>query len=109
MILSYPFTNGSQVHDVTSEDPAEWTWMLIQSWRSDEPTGLEGDTILQDMYRRGRTYYAYPFNEVFTSIPLGTKVWHNRLSTWPTKAWNRTGLVTLAGDAAHPMTFRESS
>ncbi|KUJ13930.1 FAD/NAD(P)-binding domain-containing protein [Mollisia scopiformis] len=93
------------VHDASSEDPAEWTFMLIQSWRSDEPTGLEGDdAILQDMYMRGKKY-AYPWNEVFTSIPLGTKVWHNRLSTWSPKAWDGAGLVTIAGDAAHPITF----
>jgi hypothetical protein len=82
--------------------------MLIQSWRADEPTDLEGDAILLDMHKRGKKY-AYPWNEVFTTIPLGTKVYHNRLSTWSPKAWEGAGLVTIAGDAAHPITFRESS
>lgn len=104
-IPTYPLSNQSQVHDATSDDPAEWTFMLIQSWRSDEPTDLEGGAILQDMYKRGRKY-AYPWNEVFTSILPGTKVWHNRLSTWSPRAWDGAGLVTIAGDAAHPITFR---
>jgi hypothetical protein len=80
----------------------------MQTWRSDEPTGLEGDNILPAMYEAGKDF-GYPFNEVFATIPSDTKVWHNRLSYWPTKPWDGKGLVTLAGDAAHAMTFRESS
>ncbi len=80
--------------------------MLMQSWRSDGPTGLEGDNILPAMYERGKAF-GYPFNEAFATIPEGTMVWHNRLSLWPTKPWDsRGGRVTLAGDAAHAMTFR---
>jgi 2-polyprenyl-6-methoxyphenol hydroxylase-like FAD-dependent oxidoreductase len=97
------------IHDCSVEDPAEWTWMLMQTWRSDEPTGLQGDNVLPAMYERGKAF-GFPFNEVFRTIPEDTKVWHNRLGYWPTKPWNsRGGLVTLAGDAAHPMTFRKLS
>lgn len=79
----------------------------MQTWQSDEPTGLKGDNILPAMYERGKTFGS-PFKEVFATIPEGTRVWHNRLGYWPTKPWDsRGGLVTLAGDAAHPMTFRE--
>ena len=97
------------VHDCAAQDPAEWTWMLMQTWQSDEPTGLKDDNFLDAMYERGKEF-GYPFNEAFAAIPKGTKVWHNRLRYWPTKPWNsRGGLVTLAGDAAHPMTFRKIS
>ena len=48
-----------------------------------------------------------PYNEVYTNMVNVTKAWHSRLSSWPTKSWEGGGLVTLAGDAAHPMTFRE--
>ncbi|KAH6662379.1 hypothetical protein B0J14DRAFT_685832 [Halenospora varia] len=93
------------IHDCSSEDPGDWTWMLMQTWRSDKPTGLAGDNILPAMYELGKSF-GHPFNEVFATIPQGTKVWHNRLSCWPTKPWDsRGGLVTLAGDAAHAMTF----
>jgi hypothetical protein len=83
--------------------------MLIQSWRADEPTGLKtDDEIRTAMYERGKTF-GYPFNEVFATVPSDAKVYHNRLSYWPTKPWKGSGLVTIAGDAAHPMTFREST
>jgi hypothetical protein len=83
--------------------------MLMQTWRSDTPTGLSGTAILKDFHERGKTFGS-PFKEVFTTVPEGTMVWHNRLSYWPTKSWDsRNGLVTLAGDAAHPMTFRKYS
>jgi len=82
--------------------------MLMQTWRSEKDTGLKGADILSDMYERGKPFGS-PFREVFLSIPTGTTVWHNRLQYWPTQHWDdRNGLVTLAGDAAHPMTFRAS-
>lgn len=100
--------NKPIVHDCSDPDPAQWTWMLMQTWLSDEPTSLKGDDILPAMRERGKCF-SYPFNEAFATIPDGTLAWHNRLSYWPTKPWdNRGGLVTLVGDAAHPMTFRKS-
>jgi len=82
--------------------------MLMQTWRADQPTNLtDPKDVLADMYERGKTFGS-PFKECFLTIPQGTMVWHNRLSYWPTKPWDsRNGLVTLAGDAAHPMTFRK--
>ncbi|KAF4632064.1 hypothetical protein G7Y89_g6066 [Cudoniella acicularis] len=70
------------LHDCSSEDPGEWTWMLIQSWLSDEEptTNLLGDDkILAAMKERGKA-----FGYLLMS---------------------RGGLVTLAGDSAHAMTF----
>ncbi|OWO98356.1 hypothetical protein B2J93_8192 [Marssonina coronariae] len=97
------------IHDCSATDPAEWTWMLMQTWRSDEETGLTGDNILPAMYERGKSF-GYPFDAAFATIAPGTPVWHNRLRYWPTKPWDsKNGLITLAGDAAHPMTFREPS
>ncbi|KAK6583031.1 hypothetical protein PZA11_004107 [Diplocarpon coronariae] len=79
--------------------------MLMQTWRSDEETGLTGDNILPAMYERGKSF-GYPFDAAFATIAPGTPVWHNRLRYWPTKPWDsKNGLITLAGDAAHPMTF----
>jgi len=78
----------------------------MQTWRSDEPTNLSGSSILESWWEKGKDF-GYPFNEMFATTPAGTKVWHNRLSYWPTKPWDsHGGLVTLVGDAAHPMTFR---
>lgn len=84
----------------------------MQTWRSDEDTGLIGkgkeDLKLETWYRKGREF-GEPFNEIFRSLNPTSTIWHNRLSYWPTKPWDSKGLVTLAGDAAHPMTFREST
>ncbi|PQE03107.1 fad binding domain-containing protein [Rutstroemia sp. NJR-2017a BVV2] len=95
----------ASIHDSTSEDPAQWTWMLMQTWRSPESTNLQGTAILAEMKEKGKDF-ASPFREVFAGIPEGASVWHSRLSYWPTKKWNnRGGKITLVGDAAHPMTF----
>ena len=82
--------------------------MVMQTWRAEEPTNLnDTDVALADMYERGKPFGS-PFRECFLTIPPGTRVWHNRLSYWPTKPWDsRNGLITLTGDAAHPMTFRK--
>ena len=51
---------------------------------------------------------AEPFRSALLSIPPETVIWCERLSQWPTVAWGQNqGTVTLAGDAAHPMTYRK--
>lgn len=81
--------------------------MLMQSWMQEEPIHLKGPDILKDMKARAEEF-PEPYNSIFQAIPEGTKAWHNRLTYWPTQPWdNRNGRVTLAGDAAHPMTFRK--
>ena len=53
---------------------------------------------------------AEPFASAYRSVPEDTTIWCHRLAHWPTIAWGgRTGTVTLAGDAAHPMTYRKCS
>ena len=82
--------------------------MQMQTWRADWPTGHSDPNILPDLYERGKAF-GPPFREAFLTIPEGKVVWHNRLAYWPTmKCDSRGGWVTLAGDAAHPMTFRSS-
>jgi 2-polyprenyl-6-methoxyphenol hydroxylase-like FAD-dependent oxidoreductase len=84
--------------------------MMMQTWRSDEETGLSGkgkDTLrLEKWYKTGLDYGS-PFKEIFATMDPKSFIWHNRLGYWPTKPWDSDGLVTLMGDAAHPMTFRK--
>ncbi|KAF2650604.1 FAD/NAD(P)-binding domain-containing protein [Lophiostoma macrostomum CBS 122681] len=52
-----------------------------------------------------------PWRSVFEWMPDDMDVWYSKLRNWdpslPEHAWdNRAGRVTLAGDAAHPMTFQ---
>lgn len=89
--------------------PGEGIYMIVMSWLSDgDAEALQGPTILADMKERA-SKYADPWKQAMLSIPDNTVCWHNRLTYWPTEPWdNRNGTVTLAGDAAHPMTFRTS-
>ncbi|KAL2012921.1 hypothetical protein VTN00DRAFT_446 [Thermoascus crustaceus] len=88
-------------------NPADCEFMLVISWISESETGLSssGEKILEDLRQRA-SIFEDPFRKVLLSIPPDTRLWHNRLSQWPTQPWdNRNATVTLAGDAAHPMTF----
>lgn len=85
----------------------------MQTWRSDEDTGLGGKgkeaQRLEKWYKIGLDFGS-PFKEIFATLdPKSSTIWHNRLGYWPTKPWDSDGLVTLVGDAAHPMTFRKLS
>ena len=87
-------------------DIADWDWMLIQTWIQEEPATLSGSAIIADMKKRAEAC-ADPYRSIIQAIPDDTKAWHNRLSYWGTQPWdNLGGKVTLAGDAAHAMTFR---
>lgn len=87
--------------------PGDGIYMIILTWTSDQdPEELQGPAILSDLKERA-TKFAEPFKQIMLSIPDDTVCSHNRLSYWPTEPWdNRNSTVTLAGDAAHPMTFR---
>ena len=51
---------------------------------------------------------AEPFRSAYLSIAPSATFWCDRLAEWRTAPWdNRHGRVTMAGDAAHPMTYRE--
>ena len=77
----------------------------MTSWRRDE--GDANAAIgLADVKKRCQDF-AEPFRSANLWVPDGTAVHANRVSFWETVAWeNRDGRVSLAGDAAHPMTFR---
>jgi len=114
MTACEPMTYTDLAHDVSAPDPADWIFNVIWSWRSDK--GPDGDTadalkddeqIHNDLIARSQNL-KYPFKQTVSTIEPGSaKFWHARMTYWPTKPWDsRGGLVTLAGDAAHAMTFR---
>ncbi|KAK4237010.1 hypothetical protein C8A03DRAFT_35049 [Achaetomium macrosporum] len=98
-------------YDCTAEDPAQWVFMIILTWPADdteEQAALAKDRgHLLDKVRELAKPLIYPFDAMVRSIPQDTRTWYSRRMTyWPTKPWdNRGGRVTLAGDAAHAMTF----
>lgn len=93
----------------TNTKPGEAIYMFIMSYTSDkDPKELQGPAILSDLKRRALPF-ADPFKQALLPIPDDSLCSHSRLSYWPTEPWDsRHGTVALAGDAAHPMTFRTS-
>lgn len=97
------------VHDIPDhERPETWEWKpTITFWR-------EGGDQLTDVAAIRKAWIevggmlAEPFRSALLALPDDEVIWCERVAQWPTVKWdNKGGSVTLAGDAAHPMTYRE--
>ncbi|KAL3417966.1 hypothetical protein PVAG01_10975 [Phlyctema vagabunda] len=90
------------------ENLEDWKFMIMMTWTAtDEESTLpsKGPELVVDMRERAKVCGPL-FRECYEAIPDDAPMWHSRLSLWPTQEWDdRNGTVTLAGDAAHPMTF----
>lgn len=85
------------------EKPETWTFQLQTTWRK-----KEGEEVrdLAKLKAKAETF-GEPFRSANLWLPEDTVVSENHLSYWIPVPWdNRNGRVSLAGDAAHPMTFR---
>lgn len=81
----------------------------MTSWRkSDDDEKIEtADVGLADVKMRTKDF-ADPFRSANAWIPKGTPVYTNRVTYWQPVPWdNLGGMMSLAGDATHPMTFRK--
>ena len=84
-------------------DPATWMFQL-QTTGHKKPG--EDVTSLENLKKKAETF-AEPFRSANLWIPEGTKIYENNLSYWIPIPWDtRGGRILIAGDAAHPMTFR---
>ncbi|EOD51719.1 putative fad binding domain-containing protein [Neofusicoccum parvum UCRNP2] len=98
------------VHDAYDKpDPADAEFVIMCSWKHSGALPIDKDSpraIIRDMKRRGEAW-AEPFRGIVQAIDEDRKAWTGYLPYWPTRGWEgheARGRVTLAGDAAHPMT-----
>lgn len=105
---------GMQAADVPDK-PETWTFFFYISWVSsleeqDATRDWTDPQRLQQVKNLSRDFVD-PWKSAFEWTPDDTPVWHLGLTEWdpgaPGHQWdNHGGLVTLAGDAAHPMTVQ---
>ncbi|KAM0322231.1 hypothetical protein ACHAPQ_009109 [Fusarium lateritium] len=112
-----PHPNGTcawlSLHDGDDKDhPENWTFFHYISFP--EPIDYINTGTNRDLIAHQKTLakeFADPWKNVFAWMPDDTEVWYSKLRNWdpslPEHQWdNNWGRVTLAGDAAHPMTFQ---
>lgn len=112
-----PHPNGTcawlSLHDGDDKDhPENWTFFHYISFP--EPVDYINTSTNRELIAHQKKLakeFADPWKSVFAWMPDDTEVWYSKLRNWdpslPEHQWdNNWGRVTLAGDAAHPMTFQ---
>ncbi|KAL5001015.1 hypothetical protein BDV10DRAFT_192501 [Aspergillus recurvatus] len=103
------------LHDASDPDPSTWTFFFYISWHSP----LEEQEATKDWSNAQRLAQAKQFAQLFTDpwksafewLPDDQGVWYMSLTDFDPgldeHRWdNHDGRVTLAGDAAHAMTYQ---
>ncbi|ROV90639.1 hypothetical protein VMCG_10041 [Cytospora schulzeri] len=96
------------VHDgYDKPNIADYVFIFMTGWKQTGPVEFSNSkAIITDMKRRAEAL-AEPIRGIIAAIDDESKAWSNYLPYWPTQGWEghpARGKVTLAGDAAHPMT-----
>lgn len=102
--------SGTPALDIPDpEAPETWKFQLMTSWRKSEDDEKDSSRAvgLADVKMKYEGF-AEPFRSANAWVPDRTPVYANRVTYWEPFPWdNHGGKVSLAGDAAHPMTFRK--
>jgi 2-polyprenyl-6-methoxyphenol hydroxylase-like FAD-dependent oxidoreductase len=98
------------------DKPEGWTFFFYISWYSsleqqDEERKSFGNKERLAQVKEKSKVYCEPWKSAFEWVPEDQAAWYFDLAVWDPSLtahkWdNRNGRVTLAGDAAHPMTYR---
>ncbi|CAA9964487.1 FAD binding domain-containing protein [Pyrenophora teres f. maculata] len=104
------------MHDASNaEDPSSWTFFFYISWQSslDEQEATKDWSPSQRLKQQKEFAKAFcdPWKSALEWTPEDTPVWYLGMKDWdpalPGHRWdNHNGLVTMVGDAVHPMTFQ---
>ncbi|KAL9604406.1 MAG: hypothetical protein Q9219_000594 [cf. Caloplaca sp. 3 TL-2023] len=86
--------------------PGTWKWMFSLTWPDKDSSVPDDVDTKKQQWLSWAEKLAEPFRSAYLAIVPNANIWCNRLAEWRTEPWdNRSGRVTLAGDAAHPMTY----
>ncbi|KAL3458147.1 hypothetical protein BJX64DRAFT_292412 [Aspergillus heterothallicus] len=92
------------------EDPDTWTFQLIISWPGTPRAGdeaLESQAARTAYLKAMASEYAEPWRTIIEKVPEDIKFGTDKVASWRPFDWSTTsalaGIVTLAGDAAHPI------
>ncbi|KAL5332459.1 hypothetical protein BJX70DRAFT_404588 [Aspergillus crustosus] len=105
------------LHEIPDPDvPESWTFFFYISWYSslaeqEETKGWSNQQRLQQAKDFSRSFTVDPWKSAYEWLPDDQEVWYMSLTDFdPGQAnhrWeNHDGRVTLAGDAAHAMTYQ---
>jgi len=90
------------------EKPETWVFQLMPTWLNDGKMHSGGAAGLAELKEIAQDLVE-PWKSSILCIPDTTEISPNSVSYWITTAWdNRDGMITLAGDAAHPLPPRKS-
>lgn len=109
ILVKRTLTSDDVVHDIPDrERPETWTWRPSITFRSEGSDRMTDPAEVRKAWNEKSETLTEPFRSALLSLPDDAVIWCERLSQWPTIEWdNKHGSVTLAGDAAHPMTYRK--
>jgi 2-polyprenyl-6-methoxyphenol hydroxylase-like FAD-dependent oxidoreductase len=104
------------MHDAAdANDPSSWTFFFYISWQSslEEQEATKNWTNAQRLAQQKNLAKKFcdPWKSAYEWTPDDAPVWYMGLTAWdpghPGHRWNnRGGLITLLGDACHPMTYQ---
>ncbi|KAJ4343067.1 hypothetical protein N0V87_000787 [Didymella glomerata] len=104
------------MHDAPDpNDPSSWTFFFYVSWRSSleeqEATKHWTDAQRVKQQKELAKQFCDPWKSALEWTPDDASAWYLGLTDWDPGAeghcWdNHNGLVTLVGDACHPMTYQ---
>lgn len=103
------------MHDADSTEPSDWVFFFYVSWHSSleeqEATKHWTDAQRVKQQKGLAKHFCDPWKSALEWTPDDASAWYLGLTDWDPgmegRRWdNHGGLVTLVGDACHPMTYQ---